>query len=147
MCLAMMMSSCATLGQNYTRVYYDYVVTGVVSAPGFVNDGYYSYHIVGRYPANTYWELWPCDYYIGLYNRSGVFQRWYQPNNWWVFYNGHRHHSYIPKNPPRKPNNMRPPQRPPQRPAVKPGGNGNRRLISPKPNNTRNNNNRGRGRR
>ena len=131
--ISMLFSSCATLGQNYQRVYYDYVVSGVVEAPGFVNDGFYSYHIIGTIPMNVYWELYPSDYYLPIYNKSGVFQNWFHPSDrWWVFYNGHRHHSYIPKNPPRPNGNMRPPQkpnhrpgniRPPQKPRPTPGGN------------------------
>lgn len=119
MCLCMCLSSCMTYGQStsYTKVYYDYVITGIVNEPGFVNDGYYSYHIVGSIPPNVYWELWPCGH-VPLYNRSLVFQRWYYPDKWWVFYNGHRHHTYTPKKLPPRPNrNMRPPQRPPQRPS------------------------------
>lgn len=121
--VTMLLSSCATLGQNYQRVYYDHIISGVVEAPGYVNDGFYSYHIIGNIPLDTYWELYPCDYYLPIYNKSGVFQSWFHPSDkWWVYYNGHRHHSYIPKYPP-KPNGnvLRPPQKPTHRPGnIKP---------------------------
>lgn len=101
-----MMTSCIAVSQNTRRVYYDYVITGVVEHVEFVNDGIYSYHIVGRVPLNMYWELYPCDYYVPRYNKSGVFQNWMTPNkNQWVFYNSHRHHSYRPpqyRQPPRR---------------------------------------------
>lgn len=141
LCLTMCLTSCSTYGQVYTKVYYDYVITGVVNEPGFVNDGYYSYHIVGTIPMNVYWELWPCGNEIRLYNRSMVFQRWFTPSNHWIFYNTHRHHTFKPQ-PPHKPHgNVRPPQRPPQKPGgVRPPQNNHRPSTHP----PRNNNNRGR---
>ena len=143
-CVSMLFSSCATLGQNYTRVYYDYVISGVVEAPGFVNDGFYSYHIIGNIPMNVYWELYPCDYYLPLYNKSGYFQYWFQPSDrWWIFYNGHRHHSYVPKVPYRPNGHMQPP---PKKPTHRPGNvrppSNNRKPSTP----PRNNNSGGRGR-
>ena len=138
--LILLLNSCATLGQGYTQVYYDYVIEGVIDEPGFVTDGYYSYHIVGNIPIiNGYWELYPYDTRISLYNRYMVFQRWYYPDNNWILYHNGKHHMYIPrykvpprkpgkyyKQPPRKPSgNMRPPQnkKPTNPPRNNSGGN------------------------
>lgn len=120
--LLMSMSSCIS-GQNYsptyTRVYYDYVITGVVPGQGYVNDGYYSYHIVGDIPSNVYWILTPCGDNIRLFNRSLVFQRWWKPSNTWIFYNHQRHHQFRPSYPHRHVYN-RPPR--PNRPHDRPHG-------------------------
>ena len=124
--MMMSMSSCVC-AQTYTRVYYDHVITGVVNTPGYINDGYYSYHIVGDIPMNMYWELWPCGD-VALYNRSMVFQRWYYPSNYWVFYNHHRHHRFTPPRPPHRPHNYgRPPHRPPHNGYRPPRDNGHTR--------------------
>lgn len=120
--LILSMSSCVS-GQNYeptyTRVYYDYVITGVVYSSGYVNDGYYSYHIVGDVPSNVYWILTPCGDNIRLFNRSLVFQRWWKPEKTWIFYNSQRHHQFRPSYHPRHVYN-RPPR--PYRPECRPNG-------------------------
>ena len=58
-----MSSGCSTTAQSYytdyEEIYYDYVINGVITHPEFVNDGTYSYHIIGHYPTNVYWELIP----------------------------------------------------------------------------------------
>ena len=126
--IIMLLNSCSTFSQNYNKIYYDYVIEGVINEPGFVNDGYYSYHIMNNIPVDEYWELYPYDSKIGVYNIYMVFQRYYYPDNNWILYHNGKHHMYIPRykvppkkpiyrNPPRKPNgNMRPPQKPKPKP-------------------------------
>ncbi len=130
----MFMSSCVTAQtpvNNYPVVYYDYVIGGVVDEIGFVNDGYYSYHIIGQIPMNTYWTLYPSVDVVYVYNRSMTYRQVFKPNNWWVFYNKHRHHTYDhnhrhynrhpqpahkPHNPPHKPGNGYRPSQPHNKP-------------------------------
>lgn len=94
------MSSCITAQTTigaYHKVYYDYVVGGVVNEIGFVNDGYNSYHIITKIPVNTYWELCPVGHEIYIYNKSLTYKKIFRPNNRWIFYNKHRHHIHNPK--------------------------------------------------
>lgn len=78
--------------RTYPRVYFDYVIEGVVRDEGFVNDGYRSYHLVSPVPKNTYWELKPCDRIVEIRDRRGIFRGWFIQGKRWVFYGKTIHH-------------------------------------------------------
>lgn len=89
------MSSCIVAQPSttqYKHVYYDHVVSGVITAKGYVTDGYNSFHIIGEIPKNIYWELCPVGNEIYIYNKSLTYKRIYKSNKRWIFYNKHRHH-------------------------------------------------------
>jgi hypothetical protein len=131
-----------SVDSDYRPVYYDYVITGLINDPAFVNDGFYSYHIVGTIPSNVYWELLPCGIEVGLYNQSGIFIRNFVPVKRWIFYNHSRHHYYD------RPRGYQPKYRTQprhnNRPQVRQNKSNNRPQGKP---NTQQHNNGGRGRR
>ena len=94
-----MSSGCSTTAQSYytdyEEIYYDYVINGVITHPEFVNDGTYSYHIIGHYPTNVYWELIPYgDVY--LFNTSMVKIRIFVHPQRYIYYNHTLYHRYYP---------------------------------------------------
>lgn len=115
--LMMCLTSCATtygVYDEYSPVYYDYVIDGIVQGDGFVNDGRYTYHIVGIIPTGVYWQLTPIHGSVRLYNTSRIYIGTFYPTTNWVFYN----HSVRPPHPPKPHTHMTPP--PPHRPGVTP---------------------------
>ena len=94
-----MTSGCSTTAQSYytdyEEIYYDYVINGVITHREFVNDGTYSYHIIGHYPTNVYWELIPYgDVY--LFNTSMVKIRIFVHPQRYIYYNHTLYHRYYP---------------------------------------------------
>lgn len=107
---AITVSLCAFSQQVYTKVYYDYVISGQVKDVSFVFDGYYSYHIVGFIPRNAYWELYPVGD-VFICRRDGSYLGKFKPTHRWIFYNRTRHHEYRP---PARPKPHRRPTPPPK---------------------------------
>ena len=127
MCLTSCMSAQGVY-ETYSPVYYDYVIDGVVIGDEFVNDGQYTYHIVGTIPSGVYWQLTPLHSNVRLYNSSRIYIGSFHPTTNWIFYNHsiyrHYNHSVRPPHPPRPHTHVTPP------PPHKPGG-----MTPPKPNN------------
>lgn len=96
--ILMCMSSCvvARTPGEYDVVYYDYVITGLVNEPGFVNDGYRSYHLVGGIPRNVYWVLRPVGREVYIYNKQRTYRQIYKPDKHWIYYNKSRQRQYTP---------------------------------------------------
>ena len=94
-----MSSGCSTMAQScytdYEEIYYDYVINGVITHPEFVNDGTYSYHIIGHYPTNVYWELIPYGE-VYLFNTSMVKISIFVHPQRYIYYNHTLYHRYYP---------------------------------------------------
>lgn len=91
-------TSCVTVRAQqdyYPVVYYDYVINGVVTEVGFVNDGFRSYHLITEIPPNKYWVLWPGSENVFIYNKQRTYKQPFIPRRRWVFYNKSKQREYI----------------------------------------------------
>ena len=95
---AISISLCGFSQQVYQKVYYNYVMSGQIKSDAFLFDGYYSYHIVGFMPKNTYFELVPIGE-IPIFNRNGIRVGTFHEQHRWLFYNRSRQREL--KQPPR----------------------------------------------